>query len=548
MLKHLKTKVVYELFIAAIFIIGLVLIVPKLISNLTYESSILLYPFQRDDAEGVLLAEAHLIASGINPYQYQPSPAPYFYAGPYTPLYTSMNALGSLMIGPTFKIGRTIQFLATLAVATWIAWGIGWSSPCRISWLIGAWAACLFLSLHLVSYWSVLVRPDMTALLFNLVGLVFLRRWWGPRRDWGLSNDMPFHREEIRCLILGGLCFALGWWTKQTCIAVPLASLLMLLPRHRKHALFIGVLYIILIAIPFFIFCVSTKGGFAQKTIGYQGSWNWLAFLHLVQPFLKQYSWLPIIALPAALLVRLQAHSSFGLLWLLFSAFAALGAGTSGGNHNHFVELLAACCFLVGQALAVGISGLGKPFPTVLNISVFYKTLIILYASYSVILGAYSTVNEHEGSTSLLANAYRYPTPSERRGYSQVASYLANSSGPVYSDNVGILVITGQEVKVTDPFTMATAVRLSRWNDTAIVDDIAAKRYRLIVLRININNNDGNIPSDETRGIIEAIRTNYVIIERNILNIYAPRGCHGFGRAMDSLDGDETQTLPQQCE
>ena len=109
--------------IVGVLMIACLLLAPKVIVTARYDAAILRFPFQVDDAEGVLLAEAGLIAEGTDPYAHQPSPAHYFYAGPYTPLYTLLNSGAVATLGPTFKFGRAVQLLATLAVAGWLMWG-----------------------------------------------------------------------------------------------------------------------------------------------------------------------------------------------------------------------------------------------------------------------------------------------------------------------------------------------------------------------------------------------------------------------------------------
>ncbi len=132
---------------------------------------------------------------------------------------------------------------------------------------------------------------------------------------------------------------------------------------------------------------------------------------------------------------------------------------------------------------------------------------------------------EREGTTGWLARDYRTPTASERAGYAAVAAYIANSPGPVYSNNVGILVVTGQTVRVTDPFTMAAEVRLGRWDDASLVADVEAGKYPLIALSYNdVASLDPDLPpTDATPGLIRAIQTRYRLIERNVLRLYVPK-------------------------
>jgi hypothetical protein len=58
--------------------LALALLIGKAVGVARYEAAILSYPYQRDDAEGVILAEATLMTEGTDPYAYQPSPAHHF--------------------------------------------------------------------------------------------------------------------------------------------------------------------------------------------------------------------------------------------------------------------------------------------------------------------------------------------------------------------------------------------------------------------------------------------------------------------------------------
>ena len=51
-------------------------------------------------------------------------------------------------------------------------------------------------------------------------------------------------------LALGAACFALGWWTKQTFVVVPVAFLLSTVVNRPKVAVTIGGFYAAMIAVP----------------------------------------------------------------------------------------------------------------------------------------------------------------------------------------------------------------------------------------------------------------------------------------------------------
>lgn len=505
------------LLVVVALVLACLLLEPKLIATARYDVAILRFPFQVDDTEGVLLAEAGLIAHGTDPYAHQPSPAHYFYAGPYTPVYTLLNSGAIAAVGPTFKFGRAVQLLATIAVAGWLAWAVRHAGNDRRGWIVGGWAGALFLTLHLVTVWSVRVRPDMTALACNALGVVVLRAWLdgGARERWR-GSGWP-RSVTLARLALGAACFALGWWTKQTFVALPLAFIVVTAVHRPKIGATLAALYTAMIALPFVVLTLLTGGGFAQKTVGYQGSWEWHAFRRLAQPFVERYGYLIVVAVLCALFLTARARwPTFAVCWFALSGVVALGAGTSGGNHNHFVEFVAATALLVGQGVATLVTA-----PRASRVAWAAPALGAL-----IMLGiTAAAITEQEGSAGWLARDYHTPTASERAGLMAVASFIANSPGPVYSNNVGILVVTGQPVRVTDPFTMAAEVRLGRWDDALLIADVAAGKYPVIALSYNdvATLNPDLPPTDATPGLIRAIQARYRLVERNVLRLYVPK-------------------------
>lgn len=521
-----------EMVVVTVLVLALTLLIGKSVGVAQYEATILRYPFQIDDAEGVILSEATLIAHGTDPYAAQPSPAHHFYAGPYTPLYTVINAAMVKIAGPTFAGGRAVQLLATLAVAAWLAWAIGRSARGRVAWIVGVWAALLFLTWHLVAHWSVMVRPDMTAAVCNLAGVTLLRRWWDvPGREGWYAAHWPQGRA-LGMLALGATCFALGWWAKQTFVIVPLAFVLALLPSRPKVAVTLAGLYVTLVGLSLGILTLLTGGGFIQKTYFYQFSWTWHAYLFLARPFAARYGLLPTLALLAAIGVcARQRRLTFGACWLALAALKTLTAGTDGGNHNHFIELLVAATLALGQGVAFLVASAVRGETSV---GARYdrkhrrharRAVPFSLGLVAILLLTGVAVGEREGRRGWLAREYRLPTVAERQGFERAASSVASTAGPVYGDNVGlgILAITDHAVSVTDPFTLAAEVRMGRWDDSALVADVAAGRYRLIALRGDVATMDPmHPPGDITPGLIRAIRQRYHPVERSVVWLYAP--------------------------
>jgi len=323
----------------------------------------------------------------------------------------------------------------------------------------------------------------------------------------------------------------LGWWTKQTYVAVPLAFILTLLPYRPKVTVILAGLYAALVGASLGILTLLTGGGFLQKTYLYQASWAWDAYLSLARPFAHRYGSLPALALLAAVCLCIrQRRLTFGACWLALTALKTLTAGTDGGNHNHFIELLAASTLVAGSGVAALVASAGRhggavdrpgPLPAIPQ----WALCLRLAGLAAILLLTGISLGEREGQKGWLAREYRLPTVAESQGFERAASRIAITAGPIYGDNVGlgILVLTGHATQVTDPFTLAAEVRLGRWDDSAFVADVAAGHYRLIALRGDVARMDPeHPPGDMTPGVIRAIRRRYHLVERNIIWLYAP--------------------------
>ncbi len=506
-----------------IVLLALVPLLLKVPAAVGFSGAILNYPFQVDDSEGVILSEAQLLAQGIDPYQ--PARPDFFTAAPYTPLYTLINA-AAFAVGPfTFKVGRGTAWVATIAIALLLGLLV-WRRSRQLG--LTAWVVLGLLTTNLVSVWSVRARPDHLALACNLAGFILV--WW---RWQTLTTESPqpgrwgISQSQWRLLWLAAICCALGFYSKQTLLAAPLTIGLALLLTHPRIGLAFGIIYGGLVLIPFALLTALTHGGFYQHIVAFHSSWSWHDFWFLGQPFLTRY-WplllcaavLPIIFLFQTLRASdkpayLRGESDLlPALYLPLAAFFALGAGTNGGNHNHFVEtIVAAFC-----AVALLVARLWQTTPPRL---VQVGAIALLLLGSSLALG-----NEAQfGATNWLARDFRQPLPAEREGWHNVAAFVTNDPGPVYSDNVGLLLVARKAVRYTDPFSLAYATRTGQWDDRALVARIERREFSLVALRYDIfatTDNEGG-GNDLTPAIYTALRANYRVIERNVMTLYAPR-------------------------
>src|SRR5262249_42889093 len=140
--------------------------------------------------------------------------------------------------------------------------------------------------------------------------------------------------------------------------------------------------------------------------------------------------------------------------YLLIAAGFALGAGTHGGNHNHFVETVVVaiyCAALFAHRLMVaggggrragGAAKTGTPAPGPRSVVLRALGLAVVLALSAGLAG-----EARFGGENWLLRDFRTPRPLEREGWQNVAAFVTNDPGPVYADNVGLLLIAGKEVR-----------------------------------------------------------------------------------------------------
>jgi hypothetical protein len=218
--------------------------------------------------------------------------------------------------------------------------------------------------------------------------------------------------------------------------------------------------------------------------------------------------------------VRAAPHAPVLLAaYLALSLAAATGVGTLGGNHNHLLEWAAAGCLGFGLVIAglrrlPGLAGAGGA------------------AAIFVVLAL--QVGDLYRTPGWMGYELRVPPESVAEGWRNVTQYVTNDPGPVYSDNVGLLLNARKRLWSTDPFTQTHATFFGRWDESALVDAIRRQAFSLIVLRVDVFNSAppaAGVPcaaqtsdqGDVSPCIQDAVRTAYVLDQRNVEFIYKPR-------------------------
>ena len=103
-----------------------------------------------------------------------------------------------------------------------------------------------------------------------------------------------------------------------------------------------------------------------------------------------------------------------------------------------------------------------------------------------------------------------------------IFQYVTNNPGEAYSDNVGLMIATRKRLWSTDPYTQTHATFYGRWDESLLVQAIAARRFSQVILRVDVDEPQAGA-GDVSPGILQAVKDNYKLDQRNVLNIYVPR-------------------------
>ncbi|MEA2576214.1 MAG: hypothetical protein QOH93_3512, partial [Chloroflexia bacterium] len=382
--------------------------------------------------------------------------------------------------------------------------------------LAGAIGAAAWWSLGVVTFWGSLVKPDMLAVALGLAGL-----WWLLARP---------ERQAWWALIF----FLAAFYTKQTAIAAAAAGIFWLLVTRPRIGLGFAGAYAAGAIVPGAILTWATNGGYYyhQGTFKLPGlpspvhdlPWMSNRFAEYVGNFATTYAVFLVPAMLTLLLVglrslwvrvgqrrarldRLHRGAILLLAYMGMSVFVSIGTGTLGGNHNHLLDWAAVVGLGLGMAagltrraeyLGVKVAAVGVALVAVLALPSLFSTPEWLRLSFSPL------------------------QPDKYEGMRNIFQYVTNNGGPAYSDNTGLLLTTRKRLWTTDPYTQTHATLYGRWDESKLVDEIRRKGFAQVILRIDIFAPDPGA-GDVSPGILQALRDNYKLDQRNVENIYVPR-------------------------
>ncbi len=446
----------------------LALLVPRLLTFGQVTTTFLAWPWQFDFTEGVNLSATMQLANGHNIYAHNGPDA--FVSAPYTPFFFMLTAPISLLAGPTLWVGRAISLAATLIVALLPVYAVRRATR---SWLAGALAAALWLSLSPVIVWAALYTQHILALMFGLAGLVWAMRYPGGKR-----------------LYVAAVWLALAFYTKQSAVDAAGAVVVWLLLLDWRRGLRFGAALALVVGLPFASANLLLKGGLWEHAFGNQAlPWNERRFWRLLNRLWGEY-W-PVLGLgvgcaAGAVAAKMPALRRLGLprmskewgLAALYFVFAQASVlvrlGRDGVNYNHMIDALLPACLLVG--LSTGYV-MGRVNAGARRGSGMRSTATLVALSALVV-----------AQTSILADPHTWYLggwPSEELDgqMRSLSKLVADTPGDIYSEDVYLALSNGRPVIYDDAFMFVSLANQGKWDESVFDRSLRDRRFSLILLQ-----------------------------------------------------------------
>lgn len=447
--KIIRENLIYKVFLWAVT--GYLIL--RFMNYLAYAANMILYPYDLDAGEGLIINRSWLLSRGENIY---PSidHEPYFVMN-YTPLFEFILAGLVKVFGPQIMLGRILS-VGSAVLSGFFIYKIVYNLSQR-HWSAAIAGLMFFTSAWLTS-WSVLCRIDVFALMFVLAGLSLL------------SDENRRHHAGM--IILSGICFTAALFSRQSMVAAPVACMAAYLlfvnqaqdkKRHwMELKLLMGVMAG-LITVIFIALQTMTHGEFFRHSVLYTlGTFDIDNFQRWIAEYLKTHWIVTLISAAWIVFVFLSKKISLPVLFWMSSLAVTLTAGKLGSSINYFLEFWSASCILTGLAISHFENNhqkLGKTVGSILLMVLLAVQLIIFQKRIDFTL----------------------PADEYRQASKDLSELISRAPGDVISEYTGYSIQNGKKF-IYQSFSMAQLSLSGMWSEEKILNDIKNHRFDLIVL------------------------------------------------------------------
>jgi hypothetical protein len=442
------------------------------------------YTFGLDYAEGEVWRQARLIPGKLM----YGDIAQYPWIGfEYPPVfYLVANAVDHVTRN-FLEAGRAVSFGAALISSALIGWlafqcartGRALSGPARFVPALAAMVAGLIMfTLIPVVAFSTLVHVDMLGAMFSVAGIALAAA--------------AFRRPAL--LYVAVIACVAAVFTKQTCIAAPLAILLVwgLRDPWRTARAYAAGLVTGLAALGWLVW--QTDGGFLRHTFLYLAVNRWelrnflvlggnvatdcgivldLALVAVVLQWaaLKEHQEL---SGPRDVLRRLRGDTPVALtalltVYLVFAAALTMLSGKNGASTNYFVEALIACCLWTGMLVPLHVRAVAR-----MAAGQRWRRLgLAIVLPAALVFSARTMPAAFAGHTDSLYG------PALQDQMALLAAIRATDK-PVLSDDLALVLIAGKDAP-TEPFLFAELARAGFWDENRLIDMLQRRAFGAVI-------------------------------------------------------------------
>lgn len=470
-------------------------------------------PAERDYGEGIVLWQAANVTDwrkAFHPVEEYPHLV--FH---YPPLYHLTARAVASATGNLLAAGRLTSILSlagSCLVAALLAAGClpaGRGATAR--WL-GAFAAGTLIFTTPVWWWGAHMRVDALAVFLSVAGIALF----------------VMARRRPALAFLAFACFVAAVYTKQTMVAAPAACLLLAFAEKPRRSLYLLAFTVVAGLLILFALQTLTGGMFLRHIIGYNQ--NPFLLRHVFGRWIDHLSKIPALLVvvavmfPAALFARkwrgarsllrrvrlALARSAFercvvvaaAYFWLA-AAVVTLTIGKQGASFNYFFEFDLAASLLCGLFLGWLLRRASfRPRGT--------HALLALVVVVPLLL-----MHTVGNAVTLYKAAGKFARPDYDHS-EEMVNYVRGLPGPVYSEDMTVLMRAGKEIPAEPAIITALAMN-NGWDETSFLRRIEAGQFDAIIV-LSLDNRERY-----TETLAGAVRRRYSMKrEIGAFKIYVP--------------------------
>jgi hypothetical protein len=431
--------------------------------------------YELDYGEGLVMWQAQRVFDLRAAYR--PIDHPPYMVFHYMPLFHAASRLGEAVTGNLLWGGRLVSeaagWLAGVVIPLWAFLAL----PRRLGTgvrLAGALAAAALYFATPSLWWTRTMRVDAQSMGLSVAGLFLY--CLGFRRPW----------LKYAAMVL----FVLAFFTKQTVVAAPVACLAAEWLADRRRAVRLAALGAILLAAGLSFLWIATDGIAFRHLFVYNQ--NPVQVKNLLAQMKINFTW-SAIQIAAALgtfaytlerfrgagaVARLRSRlktsryhqtAIVACLYFILGFGVCLGTVKEGATNNYFLEWDVVCCLLGGLLVARMVArwrAAGAAGPELAAILAM------------PLLAVASGIN---------MDTFRPPAPYDNPDGAFVRELIRSTPGPVYSENMVLLMQAGKEFQA-EPAIVSSLARTGTWNEKPLIEWLRTGYFDLIVSATRLSN------------------------------------------------------------